>query len=142
MDEHPEIDLLVCGGVKQDASGQKLTQAPDDYGHEVDDVFKYGACGAGFIFRRESLAKYGIWDTNFTDIDQEIAVRIISMGGVVKFFPSKHYLHTVYPHSTSIQGIEKWKQDNISLIKKYSKTPELYGIKTNKMIVENLNAKS
>ena len=129
LDEHPEIDLLVCGGIKRDGSGDKLIQSPENYGHEIDDVFKYGACGAGFIFRRDSLSKYGLWDTSYVDIDQEIACRIISMGGVVKFFPSKHYFHQIYPHSTSIQGLERWKQDNVNLIKKYSKNPGMYGVK-------------
>ncbi len=129
MDEHPDIDLLVCGGIKRDGLGDKLITSPEDYGHETDDVFKYGACGAGFIHRRESFAKYGLLDTEFADIDQEIAVRIIAMGGVVKFFPSRHYLHAIYPHSTSITGLNKWKEDNKALIKMYSKTPELYGVK-------------
>jgi hypothetical protein len=123
MDEHPEIDLLVCGGIKQDGNGKKNVFAPDTYGQKLEDVFKYGACGTGFIHRRESFAKFGLIDVTCTPIDREYVLRVISMGGIVKFFPMVTYLHTVYSHSTSITGIDKWNSDNEALLKKYC--PEL-----------------
>jgi GT2 family glycosyltransferase len=119
MDLHPEIDLLVCGGIKQDSSGKKLVNCPDTYGHKVEDVFNYGACGTGFIHRRESFAKFGLIDVTCTPIDREYVLRVIAQGGIVKFFPMVTYLHTVYSHSTSITGIDKWNSDNEALLKKY-----------------------
>jgi len=119
LGEHPEIDLLVCGGIKQNGNQQIMITAPNTYGQSVEDVFKYGACGAGFIHRRESFAKFGLLDTNFVDIDQEIACRIIANGGIVRFFPGKHYYHAIYAHSSSIQNIDKWNADHEFLKKKY-----------------------
>jgi len=119
MEEHPEIDLLVCGGVKQEGPNKVITQAPETYGSNTEDVFKYGACGTGFVHRRDSFAKFGLINTDYVAIDREFVLRVIDQGGVVRFFPGKHYLHGVHPESTSITGIERWKSDNKKLMKKY-----------------------
>ncbi len=121
MDEHPEIDLLVCGGIKETPQGRILINAPDTYGNSVEDVFKYGSCGTGFIHRKDSFAKFGLINTDYVAIDREYALRLISQGGMVRFFPGKHYLHGVHPESTSIIGLDKWNSDNEKLIKKYLK---------------------
>jgi len=119
MDEHPDIDLLVCGGIKETPQGRILINAPDTYGSSVEDVFKYGSCGTGFIHRRDSFAKFGLINTDYVAIDREFALRLIANGGVVRFFPGKHYLHGVHPGSTSITGLDKWNSDNEKLQRRY-----------------------
>jgi len=119
MDEHPEIDLLVCGGIKETPQGRMQTSAPETYGSSPDDVFKYGSCGNGFIHRRDSFARFGLINTDYVAIDREFALRVIGQGGVVRFFPGKHYLHAVHAESTSITGLDKWNADNQKLMEKY-----------------------
>ncbi len=121
MEQNPEIDLLVCGGIKESPQGRILIQAPPTYGNDVTDVFQYGSCGTGFIHRRDSFAKFGLINTDYVAIDREYALRLISQGGVVRFFPGKHYLHGVHPESTSITGLDKWNSDNEKLKAKYLK---------------------
>lgn len=119
MEEHPEIDLLVCGGIKETPQGRVQINAPPTYGNDVSDVFNYGSCGAGFIHRRDSFAKFGLINTDYVAIDREYALRLIANGGVVRFFPGKHYLHGVHPESTSIIGLDKWNSDNEKFKQKY-----------------------
>ncbi len=126
MEQHPEIDLLVCGGIKQQPTGQIQTTAPDDYGTRLRDIFDYGSCGTGFVHRRSSFARYGLINTDYVAIDREYALRLIAQGGIVKFLPGRHYLHAVYPTSTSIIGIDKWNSDSAKLQAKYC--PEMLNV--------------
>lgn len=119
LNENRDIDLLVCGGVKQQGVHQFVTVAPKNYGHDVKDVFTYGACMVGFIHRRDSFSKLGLYDTSYVDIDQEIATRAISMGLKVKFFPGKHYFHATHTNSTGYLQLAQWNKDNRNLIKQY-----------------------
>ena len=123
MDEHPEIDLLVCGGIKETPQGKVLTTAPPAYGQNVADIFQYGSCGTGFIHRRDSFARFGLINTDYVAIDREFALRLIANGGVVRFFPGRHYLHGVHSESTSIIGLDKWNSDNEKLKQKYLAPP-------------------
>ena len=119
MEQYPEIDLLVCGGIKEVPEGRMQVNAPPNYGSSVGDIFQYGSCGTGFVHRRDSFAKFGLINTDYVAIDREFALRLIAQGGVVRFLPGKHYLHRVYPESTSITGLDKWNSDNEKLKQKY-----------------------
>jgi cellulose synthase/poly-beta-1,6-N-acetylglucosamine synthase-like glycosyltransferase len=119
MDEHPEIDLLVCGGIKQTGAGNQLTTAPSTYGEKCQDIFDYGACGTGFVYRRDSFSRFGMLNTEYINVDRELALRYISKGAIVRFFPGQHFVHTPYAHSASIQGLERWRQENIQLAQQY-----------------------
>ena len=117
--EYNDLDLLVCGGVKQQGTQKMVITAPETYGQKVEDVFKYGGCGAGTIYKRDAFARFGLMDTTIVPIDREYVMRVIAQGGKVKFLNGQFYYHAVFPHSTSIVNLDKWNIDNNNLIKKY-----------------------
>ncbi len=126
MDKNPDIDLLVCSGIKKTALGSNQTYSPPDYGHDTKDVYRYGACGIGFVWRRSSLSKMGILESDHMIPDQEYVLRAISKGYNVKFLPVILYQHPILTHSTSIRDRKEWKRQEKALIKKYDGTLYYY----------------
>lgn len=120
MERHPEVDLLVCGGTKQ--HGNKFSvvylEPGVNYGKSVEDVFKYGACGVGFIIRRKSLAKGGLYPTDMIS-DNHFVLKYISRGLNVKFCRINLFNHPIYPHSAIIAKKKEHERDYYSSLKTY-----------------------
>ncbi len=118
MEQYPDIDLLVLGGIKKDVSGRGHTMAPNDYGTRPEDVFIHGACGTGFFLRRSSVAKIGLFEPEDINADREYALRTIKKG-TVRYLQGDYYFHGTYSESVSYKTINKWRKKNTQLMKEY-----------------------
>ena len=88
MEAHPEIDILVCGGMKhfRGVSRPYYYKPGTNYGKSPEDAFKYGTCANGFVIRRRVFAKAGLFPTDCTGGDDVIFIaQAIYRGAVVKF---------------------------------------------------------
>ncbi len=95
MEEHPEVDMLVCGGTKEVHGRIFTSYLPPgvNYGKDATDVFKYRAAASfGHFVRRKSHALRGLMSVWAGDIEYVMA--FIKNGGNVKFCRVKMYHHT------------------------------------------------
>ena len=101
MEAHPEIDMLLCGGMKTTGTvGHPVCLPPEsNFGHLPSDVLRYGASGVGFFFRRKCFAKYGLLDKGWQIADNEYVLRLIQRGGCVRFCRLFTYIHPILKHS-------------------------------------------
>lgn len=120
MEKHPEIDLLLCGGIKEDTKGKKFTSylpLGTNFGSNTEDVFKYPAIasGCGHIVRRKSIAKFGLFPFSVY-ADNAFVLDFIQKGAVVRFCRINLYYHALFPHSVSVRV---GKKGLLFLAKKY-----------------------
>lgn len=105
MDRHQDIDVLDCGGVRYFESTKKEEVVYKDpginYGKSVNDVFQYGASGMGYIIRRSSFAKIGIFPVEIIG-DITFLINSILNGANVKFCRIKLFRQVVHNTSTSL----------------------------------------
>lgn len=120
LEEHPEVDLLVCGGTRQ--RGDKITTVwlppGTNYGSAMEDVFTYGACGIGFVIRRSALPLIGLYPLGIAD-DREFAIHAIENGANVKFCRINLFHHVIHEHSCVIKEAPAHKSHNYSLIRQH-----------------------
>ncbi|MEK7503320.1 MAG: glycosyltransferase [Patescibacteria group bacterium] len=124
MEENPDIDLLLCGGVKKlPSGGERVVYLPPGirYGKSTDDVFKYlgPASGTGHLMRRSSIAKAGFLYAFAVNADAELVLRYIKMNLIVRFARINLYEHPIFEHSFVIRQAREHKADSLRLIKKY-----------------------
>lgn len=122
MEEHPEIDLLLCGGTKERNGRVWNYFAPPgvNYGKSPEDVFRYrGATGVGHLFRRSSLAKLGILYPLRPNADAAFVLEFIKKGGIVRFLRINSYHHTIYDHSLIVLRKKKFVQGTRKLVREY-----------------------
>lgn len=122
LEEHPEVDLLVCGGTRQIGDHFSAVYLPPgvNYGKRVEDVFRYGACGVGFVIRRSSLSKIGLFHPTNLVPDNEFVLRAISRGANVKFCRINLFNHPIYAHSVVVSKRYELEVDYNRLIRQYS----------------------
>lgn len=105
LEEHPEIDVLLCGGTKEKNGkvGYVYIPSGSNYGDKPEDVFLYPRCGVGHIYRRKSLARMGIFDLRSLNTDSEFLIHAIYSGAIVRFcrvnlfhHPFSHYDQEFY----------------------------------------------
>lgn len=123
MENHPEIDVLICGGIRdRKYDKQKLIvylPPGTNFGKEIDDVFKYGANGIGYIIRRKALAKIGLFP--FEGIaDTTFIVNCFLNKAVVRFCRVKLYYQTVHKNSFTFLNLKKIASEHFRLRKKYA----------------------
>ncbi len=113
MDTHPDVDVLLCGGTKQQGPEQWLVYLPPgvNYGRRVEDVFVYGACGVGLLIRRRALAQVNLLNPAAVANDADFLCRCISQGANVKFCRINMYHHPIEAHSTTIKRRRAWERD-------------------------------
>jgi len=123
LERHSEIDLLVCGGTKQSGASVYAVCLPlgIDYGKSMEDPFRYGACGAGFIIRRSAIPLIGLIPIGPAS-DIEYVVQSISRGGNVKFCRIKLYHHPIYDHSYTVKYRREWDADVLRIRRQYGLT--------------------
>ncbi|MBI4398007.1 MAG: glycosyltransferase [Candidatus Omnitrophica bacterium] len=127
LEKHPEIDLLLCGGTKQEKQKVWNYCVPPGagYGRSTEDPFKYqGACGAGFIIRRSSIAWTGLHPNGICG-DQEFVLECIRRGATVRFCRINLYHHPIYEHSTIHQLNKRYWKEWYRLAKQYC-SPSFY----------------
>ena len=124
MDDNDSIDFLVCGGIRERENEIYPYFIPNgtNYGSDINDVAKYGACGQGFIIRSKSIALIGLHPVGLA-CDVEYVMQAISVGGNVKFCRINLFHHPIHKDSVTIKHKDKWQEDLVNIYKKY-------GIKT------------
>jgi glycosyltransferase involved in cell wall biosynthesis len=129
LDEHPEVDLMVCGGTRVIGERSSPVYLPPgfNYGKSVHDVFRAGACGTGFVFRRSCFARIGLLHPTDMIADQEIVLRAIVRGAGVRFCRINLFYHRIYEHSVTVSHRVAWDQDRNNLIKRYA-PPKYYHV--------------
>lgn len=112
LEKHSEVDVLVCGGTKQHESNYSVFYLPKgvNYGRRIEDVIKYGACGVGFIIKKESLAISGLIPPGLAG-DANFILRCIHLGLNVKFCRINLFNHPVYPHSVVVAKAQEHEKD-------------------------------
>lgn len=114
MDSNPEIDLLVCGGIKRSiAKGISYTfyvPPGTHYGEHIDHAFIYGINGTGLVIRSSSLATIGLLPLDwYYANDAAFMAQCISRGGVVRFCRVNLFDHLIW--NQSISRIKKKESD-------------------------------
>jgi len=100
LEEHPEIDLLLCGGTKEKNGRVWQVYIPPgvNYGQKVEDVFSgYSRCATGQFMRRRLFAKAGFITSDMISRDGEFLVRSIYLGAKVRFC-RLHAFYYTYRH--------------------------------------------
>jgi glycosyltransferase involved in cell wall biosynthesis len=131
LDKHKDIDLLLCGGTKIVNGTEHVVYHPAgiNYGKKISDIFRYGGCGIGLIFRHRVLSKIGLFNSKALSLDLDFLAQAISRGAIVKFCRLHMYIHPVYIHSAQISR-NKELNDDMNRIK------SLYGVVFPKIINE------
>ena len=129
MDDNDSIDFLVCGGIRERENEIYPYFIPNgtNYGSDINDVAKYGACGQGFIIRTKSIALIGLHPVGLAS-DVEYVIQAISNGGNVKFCRINLFHHPIHKDSVTIKQKDKWQEDLVNIYKKY-------GIKTDQRTI-------
>ncbi len=104
LEAHPEIDILVCGGMKhfRGISRPYYYKPGTNYGKSAEDAFRYGTCANGFIIRRRVFGRVGLFPTDCIGGDDIIFMaQAIYRGAVVKFCRIKLFDFYMTEQSTS-----------------------------------------
>ena len=80
------IDLLVCGGIRQKENKKFPFYFPpnSNYGKSLEQTINYGICGEGLIIRHSSIPIIGLCPIGVAS-DGEYIIQSIYHGGNVKF---------------------------------------------------------
>lgn len=114
MDAHPEIDLLMCGGIKhaisKDISYTFYVPPGTNYGTRIEDAFIYGINGTGLVIRTASLTKIGFLPLDwYYANDIAFMAQCINRGGVVRFCRINLFDHYIW--NQSISRVKKKESD-------------------------------
>lgn len=121
MEKNPDIDVLLCGGVKKRGEEIGYVWVPKGvvYGGSVANVFKYGGCGLGLLVRRGIFSQIGLFNPHAVAMDVDFLVKAISSGARVKFCRLNMYLHKVEKHSAVNSYNERLMRDFERIKKQY-----------------------
>lgn len=113
LKEHPEVDVLLCGGTRQKEGRSWLVYNPPgiDFGKETEDVFRYSTCGIGLVIRRSALAKTGLLNANAVSLDGDFLTQCIAKNMNVKFCRINMFYHPIYGHSGTIARQREYELD-------------------------------
>ena len=131
MDEHPDIDLLICGGTKEKHGKTWNSYVPPgvNYGKSVADVFIHECSGGvGHFIRRSSLARLGIIYPERMNCDGALVVEVISRGGMVKFCRINSYHHRIHGGSISVTKVSEYERETIRLFEEHFSRLSLFYI--------------
>jgi glycosyltransferase involved in cell wall biosynthesis len=118
MEQHPDVDAVLCGGefFDLDAATQELrlstyTSLAPSCGLATDRAaaLRYLNCGLGLILTRRCLSRVGVLDTTFRSVDSDYISRLITCGVSLRYLNVKLYSHTTYPHSGVQQRSECYR---------------------------------
>lgn len=120
LEEHPGVDLLICGGTKQiEGKTFPVWLSPGtNYGSSVEDVFRYGSSGIGFVIRRSALPLIGLFPVGIAD-DKEFAINAINNGANVKFCRINLFHHPIYDHSAVIKHMQAHNNHVCALVRQH-----------------------
>src|SRR3989344_1938517 len=122
MEKNPEIDIFLCGGIKEYRGKKRAVCVPSDsnYGRRTEDLFTYKGAdtGVGQFVRRSTFAKVGLNGFN-VNTDKEFVLRCIASGCKVRFARINLYHHILADDSLVIRSKEAHRRDTLRLAKKY-----------------------
>ena len=121
LEDHPEVDILVCGGTRQLGNKCYPFYIPPgaNYGSEPEDVFRYGICGCGILIRRSALSRTGLYDFAALASDGEYIARAIHHKANVKFCRVNLFHHPIYDHSRIIDRKRDYGRETDRIVKLY-----------------------
>lgn len=123
LEKNPEIDLLLCGGTKQqgDKTWPVYFPAGIHYGGKTEDVFRYlgPASGTGHVLRRSSLSKLGLISFEDINADAGFVLHCIRIGAIVRFCRIHLYHHIIHPHSGGFQNMKEHIKNSAVLAWRY-----------------------
>ena len=121
MDTHPDIGLLVCGGTRQVGADRTYVTVPPgaNYGSSPEDLFRFGACGCGFVYRTSVLPLTGLYNPASIAADGEYLEQAIKSNVGVKFCRINMFHHPLYEHSFVIKHEHEHALDMLRIAKQY-----------------------
>ncbi len=123
MEKNPDIDLLVCGGIKHfvtRSTSRPFYYGPGmNYGSTAEHAFTYGTCGNGFVIRRSAFAKVGLFPLDAAEWDVIWFAQCIYHGGVTKFARINLFDHYITEDSISANGRQKMIEQRMRFAKMY-----------------------
>ena len=136
LEEHPEVDILLCGGTKERGEHHKTVYlAPGtDFGKQAEDVFRYSWCGIGLVIRRSALSRVGFLNSNAVATDADFVAQCISRGLNVRFCRINMYHHPIYEHSGTVARQRAWELDYDRICRQYCSTGFYLQFRLNKMV--------
>ena len=113
MEKNPQIDVLLCGGVKKrgEEIGYVFVPKGVEYGAGIANIFKYGGCGLGLLIRRSAFSSIGLFNSRALSMDVDFLAQAIATGAIVKFCRLKMYTHNIEAHSASVTNLSKLNRD-------------------------------
>lgn len=127
MEEHPELDAVICGGEEHrfdpDANQYRLTRyqyLPEtrSLNDDVDNVSLFVTCGIGLVLTRRLISRLGLFDTSFHAIDRDYLAKMMTTPIEFKYLNLKLWRHVVHPHSGE-NDEAKCERDRLRLAMRY-----------------------
>ena len=123
MEKNSDIDVLVCGGIKHFLvrnTSRPFYYGPGiNYGSTAEHAFTYGTCGNGFVIKRSTFAKVGLFPPDAIEWDVIWFAQCIANGGVVKFARINLFDHYISEDSISYKMRQKMITQRIRFMKQY-----------------------
>ena len=113
FETHPEIDLLLTGGMKTKNGRTKVVYVPPgaQYGQSIYDVFQYPMSGGSQYFRKKALANAGLLPQQSTRPDAEHLLRFFHAGAKVRFCRIKTYHCFFSPNQGNLQSARRRRRE-------------------------------
>jgi len=120
MDGNPNVDVLVCGGTKivGDTAVEVWLPHGTRYGDSLKSIFDHGGCGSGFIVRRSSIARIGLFPTG-PAADVGLLIQAVARGGIVRFCRLKLYTHEINEQSYGVRLSAQHREHMMDLRRYY-----------------------
>lgn len=111
FERHPEIDLLLTGGMKTKNGFTKVVYVPAgvNYGESIYNVLRYPMCGGSQYFRKRALANAGLVPQESTRPDAEHLLRFFHSGAVIRFCRLNTY-HCFYSSDNKGNMQSGWRK--------------------------------
>ena len=133
MEKNSDIDLLITGGTKNKNGTESVVfmREGSDFGKNVESLYRNSWCGIGFLIRKSSLSKAGIFEAESTALDMSIATQFINKGLKVRFARINMFYHPIYEHSGTNLKQKAWEEDYNRICKQYCSRTFYFNFKWN-----------
>ena len=123
MEENPEVDMIICGGIRKENNKETLIYVPPgaNYGSSVDEIFinGYTTSGMGMFFRHSMLPLVGLSEVDRPFPDMGFILRSIYIGANVKFCRINMFLHPLRKDSITIKTKDEYVTEYKLLLNRY-----------------------
>ncbi|MBI2021519.1 glycosyltransferase [Candidatus Daviesbacteria bacterium] len=140
LESHPEVDVLVCGGVfyNLDNKSRIILYPPigTNYGSKVEDLFNYGGAGIGMIFRKSILARVGLLPLTWIS-DTSFLALCIASHCVVRFCRIKLFYARLHNNNIIFTKSKEISEETFELLKKYASKSFLWRYWFNRLLFKH-----